>query len=182
MTAAAKFVLRRLLANLSEIAESEEVEVWQTAQDGMLITAVSCPALFFAPDGRRDGRAPGAALVERGTGKCSESSVVQPDSNPSRRGRDHFCHAGALSGWDGAVANVGIGGECVYPAADPMMSLPFKSALVTGGAGFIGHHITHALVAQGVKTRVIDDLSRRNRGAAERHRFADRIRRGVDPG
>jgi UDP-glucose 4-epimerase len=41
-----------------------------------------------------------------------------------------------------------------------MMSLPFKSALVTGGAGFIGHHITHALVAQGVKTRVIDDLSR----------------------
>jgi putative nucleotidyltransferase with HDIG domain len=48
MTAAAKFVLRRLLANLSEIAESEEVEVWQTARDGMLITAVSCPALLFS--------------------------------------------------------------------------------------------------------------------------------------
>jgi UDP-glucose 4-epimerase len=41
-----------------------------------------------------------------------------------------------------------------------MMSLPFKTALVTGGAGFIGHHLTHALVARGVKTRVIDDLSR----------------------
>ncbi len=40
------------------------------------------------------------------------------------------------------------------------MTLPFRSALVTGGAGFIGHHITHALVARGVKTRVIDDLSR----------------------
>ncbi|MDB5321215.1 MAG: hypothetical protein JWN40_2846 [Phycisphaerales bacterium] len=40
------------------------------------------------------------------------------------------------------------------------MSLPFKTALVTGGAGFIGHHLTHALVARGVKTRVIDDLSR----------------------
>src|SRR3954467_10857718 len=41
-----------------------------------------------------------------------------------------------------------------------IMSLPFKTALVTGGAGFIGHHLTHALVARGVKTRVIDDLSR----------------------
>jgi UDP-glucose 4-epimerase len=41
-----------------------------------------------------------------------------------------------------------------------MMSLPFRSALVTGGAGFIGHHLTHALVARGIKTRAIDDLSR----------------------
>lgn len=40
------------------------------------------------------------------------------------------------------------------------MTQTFRSALVTGGAGFIGHHITHALVARGVKTRVIDDLSR----------------------
>jgi UDP-glucose 4-epimerase len=40
------------------------------------------------------------------------------------------------------------------------MQLPFKTALVTGGAGFIGHHITHALVTHGVKTKVIDDLSR----------------------
>ena len=40
------------------------------------------------------------------------------------------------------------------------MSQPFKSALVTGGAGFIGHHVAHALVARGVTTRVIDDLSR----------------------
>ena len=48
MTAAARFVLRRLLANLSEMAESEEVEVWQTAREGMLITAVSCAALQFS--------------------------------------------------------------------------------------------------------------------------------------
>lgn len=40
------------------------------------------------------------------------------------------------------------------------MQQNFRSALVTGGAGFIGHHITHALVERGVKTRVIDDLSR----------------------
>jgi UDP-glucose 4-epimerase len=46
----------------------------------------------------------------------------------------------------------------ILPVND--MQLPFKTALVTGGAGFIGHHITHALVAHGVKTKVIDDLSR----------------------
>lgn len=40
------------------------------------------------------------------------------------------------------------------------MTLNFRSALVTGGAGFIGHHIAHALVARGIQTRVIDDLSR----------------------
>lgn len=40
------------------------------------------------------------------------------------------------------------------------MTLNFKSALVTGGAGFIGHHIAHALVQRGIQTRVIDDLSR----------------------
>jgi UDP-glucose 4-epimerase len=42
----------------------------------------------------------------------------------------------------------------------PHMTHTFRTALVTGGAGFIGHHIAHALVAGGVKTRVIDDLSR----------------------
>lgn len=40
------------------------------------------------------------------------------------------------------------------------MNSAIKTALVTGGAGFIGHHLAHALVERGVKTRVLDDLSR----------------------
>src|SRR5688500_9004535 len=32
-------------------------------------------------------------------------------------------------------------------------------ALVTGGAGFIGSHIASALVANGARVRIIDDLS-----------------------
>jgi putative nucleotidyltransferase with HDIG domain len=47
-TVAARFVLRRLLPNLSEIAASEPVEVLQTVQGRMLITAVRSPGLEFA--------------------------------------------------------------------------------------------------------------------------------------
>ena len=43
------------------------------------------------------------------------------------------------------------------------MKLNFKSALVTGGAGFIGSHIVDELLAQGVKVAVIDNLSTGNR-------------------
>ncbi len=36
---------------------------------------------------------------------------------------------------------------------------PIKRALITGGAGFIGHHIAHALVRRGVEVTVLDNLS-----------------------
>jgi UDP-glucose 4-epimerase len=39
------------------------------------------------------------------------------------------------------------------------MKLPFKKALVTGGAGFIGSHLVEALVSAGCAVAVIDNLS-----------------------
>ncbi len=34
-----------------------------------------------------------------------------------------------------------------------------KKALVTGGAGFVGHHLSHALINMGVEVNILDDLS-----------------------
>ena len=39
------------------------------------------------------------------------------------------------------------------------MKLPFKKALVTGGAGFIGSHLVEALVSGKCTVSVIDNLS-----------------------
>ena len=38
-----------------------------------------------------------------------------------------------------------------------------RTYLVTGGAGFIGSHITEALVHRGDRVRVLDNLSTGNR-------------------
>jgi UDP-glucose 4-epimerase len=42
------------------------------------------------------------------------------------------------------------------------MKLPFKSALVTGGAGFIGSHLVGALISAGCRVAVLDNLSSGN--------------------
>lgn len=42
------------------------------------------------------------------------------------------------------------------------MALDFKRALVTGGAGFIGSHLTEALAAEGCRVTVLDNLSSGN--------------------
>jgi UDP-glucose 4-epimerase len=42
------------------------------------------------------------------------------------------------------------------------MKLPFESALVTGGAGFIGSHLVEALVSAGCRVAVYDNLSSGN--------------------
>ena len=39
------------------------------------------------------------------------------------------------------------------------MAFTYKSALVTGGAGFIGSHLTEALVAEGCRVVVLDNLT-----------------------
>ncbi|HHP7233107.1 MAG TPA: SDR family oxidoreductase [Desulfobacterales bacterium] len=44
------------------------------------------------------------------------------------------------------------------------MTFPYKKALVTGGAGFIGSHLTQALLEAGCRVVVLDDLSSGSRG------------------
>lgn len=51
-----------------------------------------------------------------------------------------------------------------------MTELPFKHALVTGGAGFIGSHLVDALVDAGCRVTVLDNLSTGRRRNLDRSR------------
>jgi UDP-N-acetylglucosamine 4-epimerase len=50
-----------------------------------------------------------------------------------------------------------------------MNGAAIRSALVTGGAGFIGSHLVDGLVAMGTRVRVLDDLSTGNRANLREH-------------
>jgi nucleoside-diphosphate-sugar epimerase len=47
--------------------------------------------------------------------------------------------------------------------------------LVTGGASFIGSHLTDQLLARGARVRIVDDLSSGHRGNIERHLAAGAV-------
>lgn len=47
------------------------------------------------------------------------------------------------------------------------MTVPFKRALVTGGAGFIGSHLTETLVSEGCQVVVLDNFSTGHRSNLE---------------
>jgi len=48
---------------------------------------------------------------------------------------------------------------CKYKLDDFVMDLEFNSALITGGAGFIGSHIAEKLIDVGINVKVLDNLA-----------------------
>ena len=39
-----------------------------------------------------------------------------------------------------------------------MGNIEFNSALITGGAGFIGSHLAEKLVGEGIETKILDNF------------------------
>lgn len=78
-------------------------------------------------------------------------------------GGSHFRKGSPLRPFAHESEAVGRSGEekVVSAQANHQPSVP-AYALVTGGAGFIGSHIVEALVAKGVRVRVLDNLSSGN--------------------
>ena len=40
-----------------------------------------------------------------------------------------------------------------------MGDIEFNSALITGGAGFIGSHLAEKLVSEGIETKILDNFA-----------------------
>src|SRR6266404_843815 len=69
---------------------------------------------------------------------------------------NRFCRAGAPPAKATATGAVALQNRVHYAAR--VMSKHGKRALVTGGAGLIGSHVTDLLVREGWKVRVLDNL------------------------
>ncbi len=62
-------------------------------------------------------------------------------------------------------------GKCSYYCRDASNTIRIGMSLylITGGAGFIGSHLADALIAEGHRVRVLDDLSTGMRANAIGH-------------
>src|SRR5436190_11081356 len=105
------------------------------------------PYRFEACRAAESSRA-GGGRVRRVDGAPAQSSQ---SNGPTHRGGEPPCHPGRARAPD-ARRNQSMG----------------KHVLITGGAGFIGSHLSDELLRQGYRVRALDDLCPQVHGAARR--------------